>query len=131
MHPTGRETMPTLQRRLQEGHEDMPPHHQHMGGWCRKPSAWRLLVRQGTKRSEKERKEAATEKRARRKERQQHLQQASPFVCSHCTRDYHSKIGLFSNLRSCRFKKGDTTPSSLVDERMPIIFLVMYRNYLI
>ena len=50
---------------------------------CAKDCAtWRLLVKQGTKRSEKERKVAATEKRAKRKERQQQIQQATVYLQS-------------------------------------------------
>ena len=83
---------------------NMKPYHidTNIWGLCRRPATWQLLVRQGTKRSEKERKEAAMEKRGKRTERQQQLQQASLFVCSHSTRDCHSKIGLFSHSRSCR-----------------------------
>ena len=87
---------------------DMKSCHIDINTWeaCAEDRAtWRLLVKQGTKESEKERKEAATEKRAKRKERQQHpqhLQKASPFVCNHCTKDCHSRIGLFSHSRSCR-----------------------------
>ena len=63
-HPTSRETTPKLQRCLQESPEDMPRRHRHLGGLCRRP----YDLAQGTKRSEKERKKAATERRAKRKE---------------------------------------------------------------
>ena len=83
--------------------KDMKTCHINTNTWeaCPKDCVtWHLPVKQGTRRSEKERKVAATEKRSKRKEGQ-----ASLFVCSHCSRDCHSRIGLFSYSRSCRYKK--------------------------
>ena len=64
-------------------------------------SAWRLAVRQGTLWAESERRESAVEKRSRRKQRQQQLQQPSSFTCDKCGRDCHSRVGLHSHSRRC------------------------------
>ena len=61
-------------------------------------SAWRAAVRQGTVRSEAERTETATQKRARCKQR---TQQASVYNCPNCDKDRHFRIGLHSHSRRC------------------------------
>ena len=65
-------------------------------------AAWRLNVKQGTERSKVKRRVASTEKRARKREKKQHPQKASQFLCGQWTKDCHSGVGLHSHLRRCR-----------------------------
>ena len=65
---------------------------------------WRLTVKHGTKRNEERRRTQMEEKRARRKERQQHPQADSIFVCSKCQKDCHARIGLTTHYRHCKEK---------------------------
>ena len=65
-------------------------------------AAWRLAVRRGAREAEETRTAHLHERRARRKTAQQQPQQASLFVCSKCSRDCHSRVGLFSHSRRCQ-----------------------------
>jgi len=66
-------------------------------------SGWRYAVREGVKRGEERRRKQLGERRARRKERQQHqaLNPQSNYVCGNCGRDCHARIGLLSHTRRC------------------------------
>lgn len=64
--------------------------------------AWRHAVKSSVKKGEDARNVALTEKRERRKNKQQQPQQPSNFVCSKCYRDCHSRVGLYSHSRRCR-----------------------------
>ena len=59
---------------------------------------WRQLIRQGIEAAEDRRIAHQKEKRRRRKES---LHPASTFVCPECSRDCHSRIGLYSHNRKC------------------------------
>ncbi|XP_053356946.1 extracellular calcium-sensing receptor-like [Clarias gariepinus] len=69
--------------------------------------AWRLAVRQGTSNAEAERNKNATQKRSRRKQRLQQLQQPSAFTCTKCGRDCHSRVGLHSHSQWCSLTNGE------------------------
>ena len=61
--------------------------------------AWRQALRNGALTSENLTKKRWEEKRERRK---QASLQPSNFICEHCSRGCHSKIGLYSHTKSCK-----------------------------
>jgi hypothetical protein len=63
---------------------------------------WRLAVRPGVQKAEEGIKSNLATKRAKRKAKQQQLQQESIFTCSKCNKDCHARVGLFSYSRRCR-----------------------------
>ncbi len=78
----------------------------NIGTWERRTedrSAWHFVVRQGVQKAEETRINNLATKRAKRKEKQlpPHLASSS-FVCRKCSRDCHSRIGLYSHSRRCR-----------------------------
>ena len=62
---------------------------------------WRLTLKKQLESNEQRLKNAATEKRARRKERVNVNRPASNFICDLCGRDCHARIGLSSHRRRC------------------------------
>ena len=64
--------------------------------------SWRQTVKQGAKFGEEVLTTAALDKRSRRKERGKYPQQPTPFSCTKCGRDCHSRVGLHSHSRKCR-----------------------------
>ena len=69
-------------------------------GWEELASArvrWRQEVRAGLIRSETKQRRAAKDRRARRKYSRQTTPQSTPFSCSVCGRDCHSRIGPHSH----------------------------------
>ena len=64
--------------------------------------SWRQTVKQGAKFAEEALTTAALDKRSRRKERGKYPQQPTPFSCTRCARDCHSRVGLHSHSRKCR-----------------------------
>ena len=64
--------------------------------------SWRQTVKQGAKFAEEALTTAALDKRSRRKERGKYPQQPTPFSCTRCGRDCHSRVGLHSHSRKCR-----------------------------
>ena len=62
---------------------------------------WRQDLGRGLQRGEAKLRQAAEEKRARRKNSQQTTPGDSVFKCSHCNRDCHSRVGLYSHNRRC------------------------------
>jgi len=62
---------------------------------------WRRDLCRGLQRGEVKLRQAAEEKRARRKNSQQTTPGDSVFKCSHCNRDCHSRVGLYSHNRRC------------------------------
>ena len=63
--------------------------------------AWRSAVRSGVERAEEEHTTILQQKRAERKARSTQDTTASPFICPTCSRDCHSRIGLYSHQRKC------------------------------
>ena len=63
--------------------------------------AWRSAVRSGVERGEEEHTPTLQQKRAERKARSMQDTTASPFICPTCSRDCHSRIGLYSHQRKC------------------------------
>lgn len=64
-------------------------------------SAWRSSLTQHLRSGEERHQNTASEKRARRKERDNALRSASIFICDLCDRDCHARIGLSSHRRRC------------------------------
>ena len=75
-------------------------------------AAWRLAVREGVVTAEAARNNALAQKRASRKQQDLILREPLSFVCAKCSRNYHSRIGLFSHSRKCGSSAGRATPSS-------------------
>ena len=63
-------------------------------------STWRTAVREGVKLAEESRMEESENKRERRKGRRM---EGSVHLCKGCGRDCHSKIGLLSLTRKCKW----------------------------
>ena len=64
--------------------------------------SWRQTVKQGAKFAEEALTTPALDKRSRRKERGKYPQLPTPFSCTKCGRDCHSRVGLHSHSRKCR-----------------------------
>jgi hypothetical protein len=64
-------------------------------------SNWREEIKCGLKKGETRLQQSAEEQRTRRKHSQNLTPADSVFKCSHCDKDCHSKIGLFSHSRCC------------------------------
>ena len=63
---------------------------------------WRYEVRMGVKRAEAKREQQWHDKRERRRERaDSEAPLPTPFTCSNCDKDCHSRIGLYSHSRRC------------------------------
>ena len=63
---------------------------------------WRTTVSEGVKRAETSRNDQLADKRARRKGRATSLAVSTPFLCNICSRDCHSRVGLYSHSRKCK-----------------------------
>jgi len=64
-------------------------------------SSWRHTVNTGLRAGEEKLRKLADDKRARRKNRQLLPAAVSAFKCTKCSRDCHSRVGLYSHSRRC------------------------------
>ncbi|KAI8495020.1 transcription termination factor, RNA polymerase II [Branchiostoma belcheri] len=67
--------------------------------------AWRAATREGAVKWEKARKDAAEEKRRRRKATVPQPTTAATFTCPSCRRTCGSRIGLHSHMKACSHMK--------------------------
>ena len=64
-------------------------------------SGWKYTLTTGLDAGEKNLRQLADKKRARRKQKQLQPPADNPFKCSNCDRDCHSRVGLYSHNRRC------------------------------
>nr|KAG5703610.1 hypothetical protein BaRGS_000995 [Batillaria attramentaria] len=62
---------------------------------------WRVSVSEGVKRAETARDDQLADRRARRKARAASVSAPTPYICTKCSRDCHSRVGLYSHSRRC------------------------------
>ena len=70
--------------------------------------SWRHAMNQGMQRAEEDRRAKHDLKRQKRKASSSYSTQISTFICTDCTKDCHSRIGLYSHRRYCSKKTGAT-----------------------
>ena len=78
--------------------------------------AWRHGVKEGALKAETKARAWATVKRAARKKRQGSVREATNYICTICSKEYHSRNVLLSHLRACRHWCAD---HHLSETRMP------------
>ena len=104
--PASGATSPPLQRHLQARHEGMQDSKDTWEDAAGDRARWRQKVKQGLEHADSEKGLKAADKRARRK-----LSTASTantftgFICSACSRDCRSRIGLYNHTRRCSSTK--------------------------
>jgi hypothetical protein len=81
-------------------------------------SRWRQALTVGLEVGEEKQKQAAEENRQKRKNRAKHRTTITTFRCEKCSKDCHSRVGLYSHSRSCKAESVNSTgaqpfPSSL------------------
>nr|KAG5691627.1 hypothetical protein BaRGS_023798 [Batillaria attramentaria] len=62
---------------------------------------WRVTVSEGVKRAETARDDQLADRRARRKARAASVSAPTSYICMKCSRDCHSRVGLYSHSRRC------------------------------
>ena len=63
---------------------------------------WRGTVREGVQRAEAVRHVQQTDRRAKRKARAVLVLAPTDFICCKCSKDCHSRVGLYSHSRQCK-----------------------------
>ena len=63
---------------------------------------WKATVTNGVKRAEEARTSQLADKRTRRKARAASVSAPTAHICTNCSRDCHSRVGLFSHSRRCQ-----------------------------